>query len=323
MDDAAAASAHPKPRQVIHIGQRKTGTTWLQTVLQAAADSSRAFELVHGQARTWTTANSSAADDKIAWSELTQLLSQWRERPIFISLESLIAFDHELMAKALAEAVPGAAILVTTRAPEGYLRSSFGHAILRGRHLSSEAFARKFARGGMTRTHDLVSVKRAYSAAFGPGAVHFLPFEYLRSDQSGFLNAVSALIGIDLAPHVASVLEGRKVTPPDAFLALAQRANEKISTFDKEWLRSEEWQTLLRMSADAMAEAKDLWPIVEDRTRRLGLSLQMPDFPDDLLAEFQAMQAPLRDLAVYQPYLESYGFVTRVREAVKQWCTDE
>ena len=132
-------------RQVIHIGQRKTATTWLQSIMRTASDATRSFELVHGQARAWTSANSHLPASKVDWDALTPFMAQWADRNAFVSMESLISFDHEHMARALARALPHAHVLVTTRSPAGYLRSAVSHAIRSGRRVTPKKFARNFA----------------------------------------------------------------------------------------------------------------------------------------------------------------------------------
>jgi hypothetical protein len=61
------------------------------------------------------------------------------------------------------------------------------------------------------------------------------------------------------------------------------------------------------MSADSLSQAKELWPILERMVKPLGVSYESPVMPGKLHKKFRHMQAPLRNLPIYQPYLKQYG----------------
>jgi hypothetical protein len=278
----------------------------LQAVLLAAAESTRAFEMSDA-VLSWTEVNSRKRGETAEWDELTRLVSQWRGRPVFISLEGLIRYDPVRMSQALAEALPEAHILVTTRAPDTYLRSAYSHAIVTGSGIDAARYARKFGGKSFPSTHNIVAIKEAYGKAFAPDAVHFLPFELLRDDQSAFLDRISALFGMNLAEHTGAVASGRKISPPDSYLALLLRSNMHLAAVDPEWTESAEWRTLLRISADAVASAKGVWPHLEFRARELNLTYEPPRISEEMRQTLKVMQAPLRELPLYKPYLAEYG----------------
>ena len=281
----------------------------MRELLQNVAEATGAFEVLHGQPLAWSHVNSRLAPEDVDWPGFVELMSEWRGKDVFVTLETLIRFDHERMAESLGEALPGATILVTTRSPEGYLRSSYSHAIRKGRNYEPDQFGVRYTRNSMAKTHDFASIQKAYTKVFGPGSVRFLPFELVRDDLATYLGEIARLCGLSTEALFAGIPENRNVGAPEFFLALVKHANMRLWETDAEFADSKEWKAFLRMSADSLSEAKELWPVFERMTRPLGVSYEAPDVPEKLRKRFARMQAPLRELPIYQPYLKQYGLI--------------
>ena len=293
------------PCQLVHIGQRKTGTTWLQGTLAAAATRTGTFSFQHESVKAWTRANSRKAAEDADWKGLTALLSEWRDKNVSVSLEALISFDHERMSAALVEALPRAIVLVTTRSPTGRMQSGYAHVIRAGHPMRPEKYIRKFLESRKARSNDLKAVAGAYGKAFGRELVRFVPYELLRDDQPAFLDEVSRLCGVHLGDYVVAM---RNPRPPDFYLALLRRVGEQLSALDRDWADSEECKTFLKISSHSTAFAKELWGSWERRLAELKLTFERPELPPEALAEFNELNSPLRDLPLYRPYLAEYGF---------------
>ena len=148
----------------------------------------------------------------------------------------------------------------------------------------------------MGRTHDLVSLTAAYTAAFGPGRITLLPFEMIRDNQPAFLAEIATIFGLDLAEYAAATPQGRNYSPPDFFFGIVQHASERLEETDPEWIASPAWRALLKISAHSTGYAKDLWPQLERRTRRLGIAYKSPNVPPDVLEELKVKLSPVRAL---------------------------
>jgi hypothetical protein len=290
--------------QVIHIGQRKTGTTWLQGTLLKAAEATAAFIVVHKELKSWTHANSRKPTPEVDWKGLSQTVAQWRGQNVVVSLESLISFDHQRMAEALAETMPHATILVTTRAPGDRIQSDYSHSLRIGRLIKPDRFVEKALRSRRARSNDLRSAAEAFGARFAAG-IRFLPFELLRDNETAYLDEMTALCGVDLHPYRVIV---RNARPPDLYLALVQRVSEQISRLDPNWAHSKECKALLQIAGHSTAYAKEFWPHWEKKLAGFALEFENAEMPATLLAEFATLNEPVRDLPVYQPYLRDYGF---------------
>ena len=286
-------------RQVVHIGQRKTATTWLQTIMGRAADA-QGFTFQRGGVGIWRRNNAAFGDD-VNFADLTERLTRVRDQDVFISVEGLISYEHARMAEAIFAGLPDARILVTTRGPAGYLRSSYANAVRGGAVQEPARFARAVTGKHMMRTHDLVGVEEAY----GKERTRFIPYELIRDDAVAFLNEVGAWFGNDPVPFMPE--SGRNVSPPPYFLELVRRVNARLAEAGSDVWDTVEWQQLLDMAFRSVGHAGELWPEFEARLTKLEVTWTMPEIPSDAWPRLREMAAPLRSSPLHRPYLDCYG----------------
>ena len=290
--------------RVLHLGQRKTGTSWLQEVAARTAAEGRLTLLHWDLAKRLSTVNArNLSDDDLR--DIAAMLPQG-EGPTLATHEGLLVLDPDRLAAMVAGAWPDARILVTTRAPEDYLASSFNNNSFGGRHGTAAEFAASFARGHMRLSHDLDRVARAYGEALGEGRVHFVPYELLRDDPDAYLAHLSRLIGADLAPQGGAAPVN--VSPPAAFLALQRQFNAMVAARAPGIVETPEWRHFMVAANHAAGSAKGLDGWLAGRLRGRGdLPDGMPMLPEGALGRLAQTMTVLRDLPLYRPYLAHYG----------------
>jgi Sulfotransferase family len=293
--------ASPTRRQVVHIGQRKTATSWFQQIVRRTA-AAQNFVADNRQISGWTKSNPAGDTNTINFADAREMFSQWRDCDVFTSLETLISYDHERMAGAIFAALPEAKILVTTRAPDGYLRSSYTNFIRKGGADRPQQFARNFAHKNMHRTHNLAVLQQAYGAE----RVCFLPYELILDDPEAFLTVAGEWFGADFVPFILE--SGRNVSPPLAFLEVVRRLNKRLSKIDPGMLERPEWRQMLLIATRSVGQADELWPDIDRQLSQIDVLADSPELPADLWPQFRSMAAPIEKLPLYLPYLAAYGF---------------
>ncbi|AXI47997.1 hypothetical protein C1J03_19525 [Sulfitobacter sp. SK012] len=286
--------------RVLHIGQRKTGTTWLQ---QTAEDAARAGVLTYEhwdltaalKGATWKTITDAQLTDAFATLPCDTPL------PCLASCEDLMVHDFPRLAMALGHVWPTAKVLVTTRSPQGYLTSSFNNDSFTKGQPAAE-FTRRFSLHHMPRVFDL----NGAATAFGPQKTHFLPYELLRADPATYLDQISTLLNVDLSPYAPQ--SALNVSPPPTFLILQRKINAMIETQAPEILKTPEWAQFKLManfsagSADGLGQFFDRFfaenPVADS---------DMPQLPDDILAVLSSQMTVLQDAPLYHDFLPLYG----------------
>ena len=238
------------------------------------------------------------------FGELTERLSTVRNGNAFISVEGLILYDHKFLADAIYEGLPGAKILVTTRGPAGYLKSSYANSVRGGVHQDLETFAKTFVEKHMTRSHNLKSV----ISAFGKDNVLFLPFEMIKAEKERYLNEVGQLLGIDLVPYMPET--GRNISPPPMYLELIRRLNGVMKKEgNAEIMKSPEWVVMLDIAFHAVGYAGELWPDFESKINRAinDFEYGIPMLPEGGLKMLAELSEPIHENPLYEPFLSDYG----------------
>lgn len=288
-------------RRILHIGQRKTGTTWLQYGAQRAAEAGRiAFEqwAIAKWSRDVKWKNATDAD----YARLAEALPLDKtDGTVFASCEGLIVHDPARLAATVLSRWPDATLLVTTRAPQDYLMSSFNNNSM-GEGGSAADFAVRFARSHMRRSHDLDGV----AEAFGRERVRFLPYELLRDDREGYLDRLEALFGAEMRAFFPQ--EKLNASPPVAYLILAREVNRMIEERAPEVFETAEWRNFMRMANFSAGVAKGLDTYFADFLRGGYLpSDAIPLLDAETEKRLAARMTVLADLPDYRPYLPRYG----------------
>lgn len=300
------------PPRILHVGQRKTGTTWMQEIAARLAEEG-ALDLVHQDLIRLFRPMPMAQVGEGELAAMARLLPAdppgGRRRPVLATHEGLIVVDPRRVAQAVARVWPDAQVLVTTRAPLGYLQSSFNNASHGGRTDPPEAFAAKFTRGHMRRSHDLDGVAAAYAETFGADRVHFLPHELLKADPAAWLARISDLTGADFGRHGS--LARINASPPLAFLAMQRRLSAAVAARDPALVDSLLWRRFMHAANTAAGIAPDFGRWLDRRMAGTGeaaeLELDLPVLPEGALAALAARMTLLRDLPLYRDHLALYG----------------
>jgi len=291
------------PRRVLHIGQRKTGTSWLQLGFHAATLAGRMFD-VSSDVKQWTLSTNWRSATAANFARLSAILPAATDRPSVASCEGLIVYDPTALAEAVAVQWPDAQILVTTRAPQDYVLSSFRNDSFTG-HGHAKLFADRFAKRHMMRSHNLDGVASAFGAVFGTDHVHFLPYELLRNDPDAFVSEVENVCQSPLADFLDQT--SRNSSPPQAYLFLSRHINAILADGAPDILKSPEWRAFMRLSSLAASTA----PGMEERSARFvtafGVATTLPQISRDDAATLSGRMTVLRNLPRYRPYLERYG----------------
>lgn len=293
------------PRRILHVGQRKTGTTWLQRSAGRAAKAGRLL-LAHKKLVLWSRSASSRVAQSADYDRLAAVLPDQTKLPVLASCETLIVYDPAQMAAAVGRRWPDAHVLVTTRAPQDYLLSSFRNNSASGYEEPAE-FARRFSEGHMSRSHDLDGLARSYAEALGSDRVHFLPYELLRDDRDAYIDRLEAVIGVKLREFL---LETKvNASAPMAFLLMARRVNALVGAKDPDILRTKDWVTFMRFGEMAASQAPGMEEAYSNFIRGNTIASDaLPRLNRSMLSGLVKRMSVLRGLEAYQPYLERYGF---------------
>lgn len=289
--------------RVLHIGQRKTGSTWLQAGA-GVADKAGVLRYCHRALMDASAGLDMRSSNRAQFEAVASALPRETGRPVFASLETLVTLDQTILATAVQQVWPDAQVLVTTRGPLGYLRSSFNNHAINGGTSTADAFAKRFGRH-MLRSHDLDGIAAAWDKAFGPGRITFVPFELLRDSQETYLATIGKIVGVSLAEHMPN--EARHPSPPPRYLAMLREINALIEKEAPAVLKSKIWSRFVKTANAAVALAPQVGALAEDNKREPRKAEKLPDLPEGMLASLAKRMAVLRDLPQYQPYLAHYG----------------
>lgn len=299
--------------RVLHIGQRKTGTSWLQAGAKVAAD---AGVLRYSHRSLIDTSEERTRARKMATSEyctIADALPTETDLPVFASLETLITLDQPTLAAEVARVWPDAQILVTTRGPQGYMQSSFNNLALNGGTTSPMVFARRFRRH-MMLSHNLDQVVAAWTAALGPGRITFVPFELLRTTPDTFVDSVEALIGTSLRPYLSA--HARHPSPPPAHLALLRELNAELAQEAPGFASSKVWNRFVKATTLAVALAHKAGLLAGQSDESPRKPSPLPELPDGTLDALAAQMTVLRNMPLYQPFLPLYGLTPATATAM-------
>lgn len=291
--------------RVLHIGQRKTATTWLQGLANRAQEAGQLKFEHDALARCFRGKNREtfASSD---YDEFASLLPSSADAPCFASLESLIMRDPREVARAVGEVWPDAKILITTRAPASYLKSSYASNTLAGGQTSSEKWVKRYSEVHMCQSHNLNLAYEVYSSAFGKENIFFLPFELLRDKSEVYIKRVSAIVGVDLSQFTKE--ERTNSSPPSIYLFLQRRLSAKIAKHAPEVLNSAEWHSFVRAANHAARSSVHIERYITTLTEhRPELKGNIPDLPAEALNALGTNMTILREFPVYRRYADIYG----------------
>jgi hypothetical protein len=217
---------------VIHVGLRKTGTTYLQkSVLPLFAD--RAVYVKNMR-------------------QLAQL-GDTEARPIILSDEglthcpgSLLQIDSQFCEK-IAALNPRGRIVISIRSQYSVLRSMFGLAVKMGYAAPYARFIDDVIASGSL---DYLGIVTKFRASFGPDRVTVLLFEELIGDPDAAIRRVAASLGVDAPPSVPDSNPVRE-TPGDLFIAVGRLSNRLLGP------RPTGWRQALRFVAQVSAHKVD------------------------------------------------------------------
>ena len=292
-------------RQIVHIGQRKTGSTWLQEIFREAALAGQ-FAYEREDLWRWHRKHDWKTATPGDYAELTDILAAYHGQNAVISLEGLSMRPPEAVIEAVKAGLPDAIILMVTRNPKDYLVSSFNNSIISGKIENIEAFADKFA-GHLKRSHDLVGWKAACDTQLGENRIRFVPYEMLGDDPHAFLREISDIIGVDLSPFFIET--NRNASPPDAVLELLRRINISLHETPHPLSDMREWNALRYVLTNATGYATELHGFFNRYLEHFDVTFEMPEMPEKLRKLTLPRMKLLRPRALYAPYLECYGFV--------------
>lgn len=291
-------------RRILHIGQRKTGSTWLQFGGQRAAEAGL-LSAEHARLLAWSRSVNWKSATATDYEAFAALLPDRSDRPALASCETLIVHDPRRMAEALRRRWPDAHVLVTTRAPQDYLMSSFRNDSTTGFE-DAAAYARRFTRGHMSRSHDLDGVASGYGEALGADRVHFLPYELLRDDRAAFVARLESLLGVSIHAHLPD--ERMNASPPAAFLLMARRINALVGAEAPHLLETKDWISFMRFASVAASSAQGMDEFYATFARESPkASDALPRIDREAELRLAGRMRAISGLADYAPYLRRYG----------------
>lgn len=289
--------------RLLHIGQRKTGSTWLQAGAGQAAEAG-VLNYCHEAILTASRGVDRKAANKAIYDVVVAALPKTTALPVFASLETLITLNQKLLAVAVKQAWPDAKILVTTRAPLGYLRSSYNNHAINGGTGGARQFANRFRRH-MLLSHNLDATAKIWTDTLGPDRITFLPFELLRGNQAAYVDFVSDLLGVKLADHMPK--EARHPSPPPRFLTMLREVNGLLEEEAPDILRNKAWIRFVKTAIAGVAHSSSIvMPITNASDTERGAD-RLPDLPSGFLQQLATRMTILRSLPLYAPYLAEYG----------------
>ena len=294
-------------QQIVHIGQRKTGSTWLQEIfLIAHAAGEMAYERDDlwrwHRKHDWKTATDEDYD------ELSEICARYAGKAAVLSLEGLSMRPPERVMNAVAKGLPKAKILMATRNPRDYLVSSFSNSIISGGTKDVDAFADKFA-GHLKRSHNLTGWQAATNEAFGGRKIRFVPYEMLADKPRAYLAKISAFVDVDFEPY--RIETNRNSTPPGAVLELMRRMNTALEEEPHRLSRMREWNAMKYVLMNATSYATELHGFFERYLEHFDMTFKLDALPPKLQKVTKPLMAPLVELPMYKPYLAAYGLDDR------------
>lgn len=296
------------PRQIVHIGQRKTGSTWLQEIFHIAS-AMGVFAYEREAIWRWNRKHDWKSATQADYDELTELVAQYADKDAVISLEGLSMRPPEAVIGAIAAGLPEAKILMVTRNPRDYLLSSFTNNVISGKSAGVDEFASKFG-GHLKRSHDLRGWKAASDDIFGKNQIQFLPYELLQEDASAYLKEVSKVIGEDLEPF--RIETNRNAAPPGSVLEVLRRINAEFESNPHPVQDMREWNALKYILTNATGYATELHEFFDRYLAHFDMTFELDTFPEKLTKIVVPRMKPLKPRAMYQPYLEKYGLLETV-----------
>lgn len=201
----------------LHVGLPKTGTTSLQGNLfsrhsqldYVGKPALHGDETMRTAMRPFVEAPDGEFDAEAAGQNIRDLYSKGNGRPLLVSEEEFSTGTHrvrvepDVIASRLADAFPGAGIIITIRRQEDVFQSLYSHLMNVGfmppihfgewiRHERSLPGDR-----GRFRLFDYDHIHRRYCELFGAERVRTLLFEDLKDDPGAFISEVCHFLGID------------------------------------------------------------------------------------------------------------------------------
>lgn len=298
-------TSHPR---ILHIGQRKTGTTWLQFGAQQACEAG-ALAYEHWRLAAWAKSLTWRSASDADYATLAGMLPGDEGKPALASLEALIMHDPSRMAEAVRKVWPDAQILVTTRAPRDYLLSSFNNNSMSE---SGEAanFAERFGRRHMRRSHDLDGVARGYGQVFGADRVHFLPYELLRDDRAAYVARLESLLGVSLDERLPQ--DRLNASPPAPYLFLLRRINAMLERRAPEIIESADWKNFVYIANYGAGSAPNLDAYAAEYLQgHSEVSDALPRLSAKAAKAIAGQMTVLAGLPVYEPFRRSYGVIAQ------------
>lgn len=305
MRSDATSADNKSLSRTMHIGMRKTATTWLQ---KAAEDASRAGKI---QYQHWDIARSLAGlkPREVKEPDLEHAFKYLEKLPVGVpalaSLENIIAFDPSIAATALSRVWPDAQVLITTRSPQSYLLSSFNNDSFR-RSAAAQDFKTTFLRNHMERVFNLDKIVSSYERVFGQGSVTLIPYELLCSDSDEFIRLISRTLGVELSEYCPTFPVN--VSPPIEFIALERKVNKIIEDKAPDVLVTEEWIEFKRMANFSAGSAPMLRSYFRDYFRAHPIvDGDIPILTEAEIRDLGKKMELLRNLSNYQNLLDEYG----------------
>lgn len=255
---------------LLHIGLQKTASTWLQSKVFGSA--AVGFATVGGEAvvkRTLIAPDDiefDAAACQSAFVERIEAVGAERLVPV-LSAERLSgdmlygAYDSVRLADRLAEAFPGAKVLIVIREQRSILFSTYQQYVKVGGQLDVRDYLTRASKSHPwpcdLRRYEYDRLMSYYHLLFGQDQVLTLPYELFRSDPEGFVHRIAAFAGASPEPGVVEALKFDKVVNrswPPAGIAVKRRMNWLVRERMNPWAPVDGRSTIGRKLTKAARE---------------------------------------------------------------------
>ena len=289
-----------KPGALFHIGMMKAASTTLQRTWRANDD----INLLLKELRPWRKTLDDRPESEVA-NALRNIHRNSRGPDKFtvFSREGLMIDDHEKLSRIIADLFPEAEILVITRNPKDFLRSFYQKNIQSGFAGTLVDFARD-RRSFLKKVYNFSGIAKSYGAR--GIAVHFLPFELIKTDKERLGRELEAITGI--AHSIGG--QGNR-TPPYEMLEvirLANSLNEMIFKGGAEGWEQQYRDTLKNSKSVSMSQLRKI-----DLEQFRPVLRSAEDFRSDVeklatfIAECGLDLSCLSGIPVYDDFTEEYG----------------
>ena len=146
--------------KVLHIGMRKSGSTWLQESIRNA-EPHLPVHLHMEDLKKFVRRNKWQNLSDAQFKTLGDIFSAAPENSL-ITTETLVFMDLQKLARTAFETVPDAQIVLIVRNPAAWLKSQYTHVIMNGRFLDQKHAAEQMLTARFVRMFDI----QAYLDAF-------------------------------------------------------------------------------------------------------------------------------------------------------------